>query len=60
MPLPDKGKTKRRKGQFERADFIHNEDRDAYFCPANQELTHKTTQNKRGQVLNGYFANKSV
>jgi transposase len=60
VPKPDKSRPNREKGRFERKDFIYDEDRNVYRCPAGQHLQYRSYRMKDGKKMLRYFAASSI
>ena len=49
---------KRGKGQYTRADFIYDADKDEYICPAKARLIYRFTTEDKGKQLRAYWSNR--
>jgi len=49
---------KRGKGQYTRADFIYDADKDEYVCPAKERLIYRFTTAEKGKQLRAYWTNR--
>ncbi len=58
MPLPDKGKTKRRAGMYERTDYKYDHEKDVYTCPTGKHLTYRSLRNKEGVEYRKYLSQR--
>lgn len=44
------------RGQFDKADFAYDSDRDAYVCPAGERQTYRFTGQQDGKAIRSYWS----
>ena len=54
LPKPDRSGAKS-EGRFGKQDFIYKADENIYRCPAGEKLTHRYTNEEKGQKLHRYW-----
>jgi len=42
------------RGQFDKADFAYDADKDVYICPAGENLTYRFTGQQDGKAIRSY------
>jgi hypothetical protein len=48
------------RGQFDKADFAYDRDKDVYICPAGEKLTYRFTGQQDGKALRSYWSGACV